>query len=270
VRNPTVRASGLANALALKSCEACSKAQSKACQDTQPAKQEVEHAQVSRQGPDASQKEPNITTFSRLVWPPWFLCWAEVSPSHPRALLHQSTGPLGATSCRRTVSRRRLSHETKRGDRQHKTNSQCFGTCGVVTAGGCLFVSSWGSARDGRTAGPATCQPKEHACRCHRATRQRREDSCPKQPSGRGIAPPHNMSIARHGCAHMRLSGRQRFKTALLVARRLRDIERSRRETARPRPLGTHAHDRLREMFTGSERLFLHGLLRTFSSPCHP
>jgi hypothetical protein len=94
VRNPTVRASGLANALALKSSEACSKAQSKACQDTQPAKQEVEHAQVSRQGPDASQKEPNTTTFSRLVWPPWFLCWAEVSPSHPRALLHQSTGPL--------------------------------------------------------------------------------------------------------------------------------------------------------------------------------
>jgi hypothetical protein len=40
------------------------------------------------------------------------------------------------------------------------------------------------------------------------------------------IAPPHNMSVARHGCAHMRLSGRQPpLRTAQLVARQPRDIE---------------------------------------------
>jgi hypothetical protein len=84
------------------------------------------------------------------------------------------------------------------------------------------------------------------------------------------IAPPHNVSIARHGCAHMRWSGGQPCRSALLVARQLRDIERSRRETARPIPLHIYAHDWLREMFAGRERLFLHGLLRTFSSPWLP
>jgi hypothetical protein len=34
-------------------------------------------------------------------------------------------------------------------------------------------------------------------------------------------APPHSMSTARHGCAHMRMNGRQPIRTVLLVARQL-------------------------------------------------
>jgi hypothetical protein len=89
------------DALALMDSEACSEAQSKARQDTQPAKQGVEHAQVSWQGPDSSQKiNPTLQHFLNWSGRRQFLCWAEVSPSHLGRLAHQ---PAGATSCRRTV-----------------------------------------------------------------------------------------------------------------------------------------------------------------------
>jgi hypothetical protein len=58
------------NALALKGSEACREAQSKAGQDTQPVKQEVEHAQVVAGPGHQSKKQSNTTAFSRLVWTP--------------------------------------------------------------------------------------------------------------------------------------------------------------------------------------------------------
>jgi hypothetical protein len=85
----------------------------------------------------------------------------------------------------------------------------------------CLFPSLGGRAkqRDWRHANQKTTVPVDVIA----ATRRKARRQLPKAAKWEEtwIAPPHNVSIARHGCAHMRLP----FRTALLVARQLRDIE---------------------------------------------
>jgi hypothetical protein len=122
------------------------------------------------------------------------------------------------------VWRRPVNHETD--PLIFNNNKQSvFGTCNVVTAGSCLFVSRHTSSSGGGETGERRDLPMMPVDVIARHG-ERRADRRPKEESGRSgskrafhIAPPHNMSIARHGSAHMRLSGRQAVKTAALVVR---------------------------------------------------
>jgi hypothetical protein len=121
-----------------------------------------------------------------------------------------------------------------------------FGSCDVVTAVCCLFVSlsahQWGWRREN---GGSLWhhQPTAAGDVIARHGEGRGEDG-PKEQSRSGcqtnlchIAPPHNMSTARHGCAHMQLCGRQPFKTKPMVTH---DLTRSRRMGALKTPLPIH------------------------------
>jgi hypothetical protein len=134
------------------------------------------------------------------------LCWAEVLPTSS-GVLRWSTR---ATSCLRDVSSWRLSHETKRTIIDENKQS-VFGSADIVTAGYCLFVFSrpLPVGVNGRTTGGATYQ-QDMLVDVIARHGEWREDAHPNEQSGRScqpvfhIAPPHNMSVARHGCAHMR------------------------------------------------------------------
>jgi hypothetical protein len=136
------------DALALMDSEACSEAQSKARQDTQPAKQGVEHAQVSWQGPDSSQKSIqhyNIFSIgldadSFSVGLKFLPATSGAWPTSPLVQRHVGAPFTGATQSRNKIPR----------DRHRK---QTFSVLGpvvlsqVVTAGllfVCLFPS-WGN-----------------------------------------------------------------------------------------------------------------------------
>lgn len=135
-----------------------------------------------------------------------------------------STGRLVRRHCVCPVWRRPVKHETNPLILNNNKQS-VFGTCHVVTAGSCLFVSwhtpSSGGGETGERQDLLVClsMSSHDTAKGEQRGAQKRKVEEAVEAGPLILHRPHNMSVARHGCAHMRLSGRQAIKTTVLVAR---------------------------------------------------